>query len=77
MIREKIRGTISGWIVGPLLLAAIAVLIWVIVTSEGRPGRLVPAILGIVAAVALANKLARVCWRVWRDQRPFERRLAA
>jgi transposase len=29
-----------------------------------------------VAAVALANKLARVCWRVWRDQRPFERRLA-
>ncbi len=30
-----------------------------------------------VAAVALANKLARVCWRVWRDERPFERRLAA
>jgi transposase len=29
-----------------------------------------------VAAVALANKLARVCWRVWRDQRPFERRAA-
>lgn len=30
-----------------------------------------------VAAVALANKLARACWRVWRDQRPFERREAA
>jgi len=30
-----------------------------------------------VAAVALANKLARVGWRVWRDQRPFERRPAA
>ena len=30
-----------------------------------------------VAAVALANKLARVCWRVWHDQRPFERREAA
>lgn len=30
-----------------------------------------------VVAVALANKLARVRWRVWRDQRPFERRLAA
>jgi len=30
-----------------------------------------------VAAVALANKLARVCWRVWRDHRPFERRDAA
>lgn len=29
-----------------------------------------------LAAVALANKLARVCWRVWRDQRPFEPRLA-
>jgi transposase len=27
-----------------------------------------------VAAVALANKLARVCWRVWHDGRPFARR---
>ena len=27
-----------------------------------------------VAAVGLANKLARICWRVWRDQRRFERR---
>ena len=30
-----------------------------------------------VAAVALANRLARIVWRVWRDERPFERRLAA
>ncbi len=30
-----------------------------------------------VAAVALANKLARVCWRVWRDERPFQVRTAA
>ena len=30
-----------------------------------------------LAAVALANKLARVCWRVWTDQRPFTRREAA
>jgi transposase len=29
-----------------------------------------------VAAVALANKLARVAWRVWREGRPFERREA-
>jgi transposase len=29
-----------------------------------------------IAAVALANKLARVCWRVWGDQRPFQRREA-
>lgn len=27
-----------------------------------------------VAAVALANKIARVCWRTWRDGREFERR---
>ena len=27
-----------------------------------------------MAAVALANKLARVAWRVWRDRRPSERR---
>lgn len=30
-----------------------------------------------VAAVALANKLARICWRVWRDDRPFESRRTA
>jgi transposase len=30
-----------------------------------------------LAAVALANKLARVAWRVWRDQRDFEPRHAA
>lgn len=30
-----------------------------------------------VAAVALANKLARVSWRVFHDRRPFERREAA
>lgn len=29
-----------------------------------------------VAAVALANKLARVSWRVWHDQRPFAPREA-
>ena len=29
-----------------------------------------------LAAVALANKLARVCWRFWRDQRAFVRREA-
>lgn len=29
-----------------------------------------------VAAVALANRLARISWRVWRDQRPFETRAA-
>jgi transposase len=27
-----------------------------------------------LAAVALANKLARVAWRVWREHRPFEAR---
>ena len=27
-----------------------------------------------IATVALANKLARVAWRVWRDQRAFTRR---
>ena len=30
-----------------------------------------------VAAVALANRLARIAWRVWRDQRPFEHRHTA
>jgi transposase len=30
-----------------------------------------------VATIALANRLARIAWRVWRDERPYERRLAA
>jgi transposase len=30
-----------------------------------------------LAAVALANKLARIAWRVWTDRRPFEPRPAA
>ena len=30
-----------------------------------------------VATVALANRIARIAWRVWRDQRPFQRRFAA
>ena len=30
-----------------------------------------------LAAVALANKLARICWRVWRDDRPFDVQPAA
>lgn len=29
-----------------------------------------------IATVALANRMARIAWRVWRDQRPFQRRLA-
>ena len=29
------------------------------------------------AAVALANKLARITWAVWRTQRPYERRTIA
>ncbi len=27
-----------------------------------------------LAAVALTNKLARICWRVWIDERPFQTR---
>jgi transposase len=27
-----------------------------------------------IATVALANRIARIAWRVWRDQRPFQRR---
>jgi transposase len=26
-----------------------------------------------IATVALANRIARIAWRVWRDQRPFQR----
>jgi transposase len=30
-----------------------------------------------IATVALANRMARIAWRVWRDQRPFHRRFTA
>lgn len=30
-----------------------------------------------VANVALANRMARIAWRVWRDQRLFQRRFTA
>jgi len=30
-----------------------------------------------IATVALANRMARIAWRVWRDQRPFQRRFPA
>jgi transposase len=30
-----------------------------------------------IATVALANRMARIAWRVWRDQRPFQRRPVA
>ena len=29
------------------------------------------------ATVALANRIARIAWRVWKDQRPYERRFTA
>ncbi|MCG8469838.1 MAG: hypothetical protein MJB57_16800 [Gemmatimonadetes bacterium] len=29
-----------------------------------------------VASVALANRFARISWRVWREDRSFERRAA-
>jgi regulator of protease activity HflC (stomatin/prohibitin superfamily) len=40
MIRERVRRTISGWIVAPLLLVALATLIWTAITwvDNGWPG---------------------------------------
>jgi len=29
-----------------------------------------------IATVALANRIARIAWRIWQDQRPFQRRHA-
>jgi regulator of protease activity HflC (stomatin/prohibitin superfamily) len=63
MIREKVRATISGWIVGPLLLAAIAALVWTIVTivaSDGNPAHVIPRILAIAFAAVLLRGLFTV-----------------
>jgi len=40
---------------------------WALRTAETRGHN--------IATVALANRMARIAWRVWRDQRPFQRRL--
>lgn len=39
---------------------------WAIRTAQARGHN--------VATVALANRIVRIAWRVWRDQRPFQRR---
>ncbi len=39
---------------------------WAVRTAEARGHN--------IATVALANRMARIAWRVWRDQRPFQRR---
>jgi transposase len=41
---------------------------WAIRTAQARGHN--------IATVALANRIARIAWRVWRDQRPFQRRPA-
>ena len=38
---------------------------WAIRTAQSRGHN--------IATVALANRTARIAWRVWRDQRPFQR----
>jgi len=42
---------------------------WALHTAEARGHN--------IATVALANRMARIAWRVWRDQRPFQRRFTA
>jgi transposase len=39
---------------------------WAIRTAQARGHN--------TATVALANRIARIAWRVWRDQRPYQRR---
>ena len=39
---------------------------WVLRTAKARGHN--------IATVALANRIARIAWRVWRDQRPYQRR---
>jgi transposase len=39
---------------------------WAIRTAQDRGHN--------IATVALANRIARIAWRVWRDQRPYQRR---
>ncbi|MBT8396655.1 MAG: IS110 family transposase, partial [Gemmatimonadetes bacterium] len=42
---------------------------WAVRTAQARGHN--------IATVALANRMARIAWRVWRDQRPFQRRFTA
>jgi len=42
---------------------------WAVRTAQARGHN--------IATVALANRIARIAWRVWRDQRPFQRRFTA
>jgi len=54
MIRERVRSTISGWLVLPALLAVLGVSVWQLVALEGDPpGAIVAWSIGI-ALISLA-----------------------
>ena len=48
MIREHLRSTLNGWLVLPLLLAAIAADLWLIIAGEPQGAALVALISGVV-----------------------------
>ena len=52
MIRERIRKTVSGWVMLPTLLGAMAVLVWLLIQEDGHGQPVV--VVGYVLALVLA-----------------------
>jgi regulator of protease activity HflC (stomatin/prohibitin superfamily) len=54
MIREQLRSTVSGWLVLPLIVAAMAADLWLIITGEPHsPAALTALIAGVVVLAIL------------------------
>src|SRR5262245_53408792 len=55
MIRERIRKTVSGWVMLPVVLAVDAVVVWLLVQQDGRAA---PAVIaGILIPVLLLSAI--------------------
>jgi regulator of protease activity HflC (stomatin/prohibitin superfamily) len=55
MIRERIRKTVSGWVMLPTLVGAIAVVVWLLTQQDGRDNA--PAVVGLVLLLVVLGAM--------------------
>jgi regulator of protease activity HflC (stomatin/prohibitin superfamily) len=55
MIREQLRSTLSGWLVLPLIAAAMAVDLWLLITAEPHGAALAALVGGAVVLAILSG----------------------
>jgi len=55
MFREQLRSTLSGWLVLPLIMAALAADLWLIITAEPRGVALAALVGGVIVLAILSG----------------------